>query len=126
MQTDANMKGVKSYALSFFSKGKKNAFLLWKLLFLSAAFGSIFFQGRLYWQKKQETDSDILGTEEQIASPQTLLQFPLKSTYLKSTNLKLQNWPKHLAFPFPSGQLSGHEFYEMGNYGHKINFQAFS
>lgn len=126
MQTDANMKGLKSYALSFFSKGKKNAFLLWKLLFLLAAFDSIFFQGKLYWQKKQETDTDVLESEKQIASPQTLLQFPLKNMYLKSTNTKLQNWSKHLAFPFPYGQLPGHDFYEMGNYGYKINFQAFS
>lgn len=126
MQTDANMEGMKSYALSFLSKGKKNAFVLWKLFLLSASFDSIFFQGRLYWQKEQETDTEVLESEEQIASPQTFLQSLLKNIYLKSTNLKLQKWPKYLAFPCPYVQLSGHDFYELGNYEQKINFQAFS
>lgn len=125
MQTDANMEGVKSYALSFFSKGKKNVFLLWKLFLLSASFDSIFFQGRLYWQKKQETDPEVLESEEPIASPQTFLQFLLKKRYLKSTNLKLQKWPKYLAFPCPYVQSSGHDLCELGNYEQKINFQDF-
>lgn len=114
-RTDANMKGVRNYTTVFLFKGKINTLVLRKLVFLSASFDSILFQGRHYWQKKQKTWTLVFWREKQIASPQPLLQLTLKNIYFKSMNLKWQTWPNNLPFPFLYGHLAGRDFSELVN-----------